>query len=95
MGRREFPNAWCLEQCSTNRHSCSPYTSLENIKRVIKVLDVRLTNLFDLPSEAAYFFAEPDLTTEEAKSMVKTVPPAMQGALAAGALLLHRLKTDH
>ncbi|KAL1714692.1 hypothetical protein EV715DRAFT_257035, partial [Schizophyllum commune] len=63
------------------RYGETPYTSLENIKRVIKVLDVRLTNLFDLPSEAAYFFAEPDLTTEEAKSMVKTVPPAMQAKI--------------
>lgn len=63
------------------RYGATPHTSLENIKRVIQLLEVRLTNLFELPTEAAYFFAEPDLTTDEAKDMVKNVPPAMQAKI--------------
>ncbi|KAF9033267.1 glutamyl-tRNA synthetase [Hymenopellis radicata] len=52
----------------------SKYTSLPMIKRVIQVLEQRITNLQDLPILSPYFFIEPDLTNAEAQRMLSVMP---------------------
>ncbi|KAK2464603.1 hypothetical protein APHAL10511_003392 [Amanita phalloides] len=51
----------------------SRFTSVENIKLAIKLLEGRLTNIFDIPRHAPYLFNNPDLASEEAKSMLRQV----------------------
>jgi len=44
------------------------------IERVILALQGRITNVQEIPSLAPYFFVEPDLRSEESRSMVKSIP---------------------
>ncbi|KAF8621852.1 hypothetical protein AX15_007468 [Amanita polypyramis BW_CC] len=53
----------------------SLFTSVENIKHAIILLEGRLTNICDVPKHAPYLFNDPDLSTDEAKSMLKRVTP--------------------
>ncbi|KAJ3755932.1 hypothetical protein EV360DRAFT_85438 [Lentinula raphanica] len=56
----------------------SPYTTVENIKMAITLLEARqfgrLTNIHDIPLHAPYLFIDPDWTSEEAKSMIQNIP---------------------
>ncbi|KAF5341287.1 hypothetical protein D9757_014542 [Collybiopsis confluens] len=51
----------------------SPYTTVENIKQVISLLQGRLTNIQDIPLHAPYLFIDPDLESEEAKGMIEGI----------------------
>ncbi|KAF8341957.1 hypothetical protein F5887DRAFT_918944 [Amanita rubescens] len=51
------------------------YTSVENIKQAIALLGGRLTNIRDIPKHAPYLFNDPDLSTDEAKSILERVTP--------------------
>ncbi|KAF8629012.1 hypothetical protein AX17_005868 [Amanita inopinata Kibby_2008] len=53
----------------------SRYTSVENIKQAVTLLEGRLTNIQDIPMHAPYLFNDPNLSTDEAKSMMKHVTP--------------------
>jgi hypothetical protein len=44
----------------------------------------RLTNLHDISIQAPYFFVDPDLTTEEAMEMVRTIVPEERSRSAKG-----------
>jgi len=49
----------------------SQYTSIEDIMKVILTLERRLTTINDVPSMAPFFFVDPDLSSEEARSMIR------------------------
>ncbi|KAJ4485405.1 hypothetical protein J3R30DRAFT_3439297 [Lentinula aciculospora] len=52
----------------------SPYTTIDNIKCAITLLEGRLTNIHDIPIHAPYLFVDPDWTSEEAQSMIRKIP---------------------
>ncbi|KAJ3483560.1 hypothetical protein NLI96_g6232 [Meripilus lineatus] len=52
----------------------SPHTSVEYITQVITTLQGRIVNILDIPSLAPYFFIEPDYSSEEACSLLATLP---------------------
>ncbi|KIL60776.1 hypothetical protein M378DRAFT_83308 [Amanita muscaria Koide BX008] len=62
------------EQVKTAFPHCH-HTNIENIKRVISLLEGRLTNIRDIPKHAPYLFIDPDLSTDEAGAMLKRVTP--------------------
>ncbi|KAJ7227069.1 hypothetical protein GGX14DRAFT_418018 [Mycena pura] len=49
------------------------YITPEYIQSVIRVLDSRLVNIYDMVSLAPYLFVAPDYTSEEAKRMIRRV----------------------
>ncbi|TFK74720.1 glutamyl-tRNA synthetase [Pluteus cervinus] len=53
--------------------SSSQYTSLDYIKNAILTLEGRLTNVQDIPKLAPFFFVDPDLSSPEAKVMIKKI----------------------
>ncbi|KAF9467001.1 glutamyl-tRNA synthetase [Collybia nuda] len=59
----------------------SQYTSISYIKNVILKLEGRLGNLEDIPKHAPFFFVEPDLTSEEAETMIKKYQVAEQARI--------------
>lgn len=50
----------------------SQYTSIEDIMKVILTLERRLTTINDIPSMAPFFFVDRDLSSEEARSMIRS-----------------------
>ena len=58
---------------------CSPYTSIDLIKKAIVLLEGRLTNVKELPIHAYYLFEEPNMESEEATAMQATFDPQTQG----------------
>ncbi|KAF9647742.1 glutamyl-tRNA synthetase [Thelephora ganbajun] len=52
----------------------SEYTTVDHIKRVILALQSRITNILDIAKLAPYFFVEPDYGSQEAESMIKSIP---------------------
>ncbi|KAF8653560.1 hypothetical protein AX16_003897 [Volvariella volvacea WC 439] len=57
----------------------SQFTSIDYLQHVIPALEGRLTNIQDIPTLAPFFFADPDLSTDEAKSMIDRVTPEQRG----------------
>ncbi|KAF9442598.1 glutamyl-tRNA synthetase [Macrolepiota fuliginosa MF-IS2] len=55
------------------RFPTSQYTSVEHIKDGILLLEGRLTNICDIPIHAPWLFVEPDMKTQEARSMLKKI----------------------
>ncbi|KIK66142.1 hypothetical protein GYMLUDRAFT_158716 [Collybiopsis luxurians FD-317 M1] len=51
----------------------SPHTTVDNIKDAISLLQGRLTNMQDISHHAPYLFVEPDFSTDEARSMIKSI----------------------
>ncbi|KAJ4465507.1 glutamyl-tRNA synthetase [Lentinula edodes] len=51
----------------------SPYTTVDNIKNAITLLEGRLTNIYDIPLHAPYLFVDPDWATAEAQNMIRKV----------------------
>ncbi|KAF9649054.1 Nucleotidylyl transferase [Thelephora ganbajun] len=54
----------------------SEYTTMDHIKQVILALRSRITNILDVAKLAPYFFVEPDYGSQEAESMIKSIPQA-------------------
>ncbi|KAH7923759.1 glutamyl-tRNA synthetase [Leucogyrophana mollusca] len=54
----------------------SRHTTVEYIAQVIRALQGRIINLLDVPRLAPFFFVDPDYTTEEAQSMIKSISPS-------------------
>ncbi|KIY73144.1 glutamyl-tRNA synthetase [Cylindrobasidium torrendii FP15055 ss-10] len=52
----------------------SEYTSIPVIKRVIQILESRLTNMHDIPAYVPYIFIDPDLSSAEAGKLLASVP---------------------
>ncbi|KAI6020987.1 hypothetical protein BKA83DRAFT_4293667 [Pisolithus microcarpus] len=51
----------------------SQYATPDYIAKVIRVLQGRITNVFDVPSLAPFFFVDPNYASPEAKSMLRPV----------------------
>lgn len=66
----------------------SQYTTIDYIKSVILTLEGRLTNIQDIPTHAPFFFVEPDLTAENAQSMLKKVTAERAQTLNAVSAIL-------
>ncbi|KAE9397639.1 hypothetical protein BT96DRAFT_883718 [Gymnopus androsaceus JB14] len=68
----------------------SQYTTVDNIKHAILLLEGRLTNINDIPQHAPYLFVEPDLSTAEARNMIKRFSSEQRAhVLDALAALIH------
>ncbi|KJA20865.1 hypothetical protein HYPSUDRAFT_166443 [Hypholoma sublateritium FD-334 SS-4] len=88
-----------LDSCANKVHSqikevfpTSQYTTVDIIKQAITILEGRLTNLYDIPKHAPYLFVDPDLTTEEAQSMLDNVPADVYAAIIA--VVKNKLETE-
>ncbi|KAH9947350.1 hypothetical protein B0H21DRAFT_739156 [Amylocystis lapponica] len=53
----------------------SQYTTIPYIRDVITVIQGRMTKFTELPLLASFFFLEPNLSTDEAVAMRKSLPP--------------------
>ncbi len=67
----------------------SQYTTVGYLASVIFALEGRLVNIKDIPTLAPFFFIEPDLGSEEARSMMKKVDQVI-----ARKCLTHSLATS-
>ncbi|KAJ3795867.1 glutamyl-tRNA synthetase [Lentinula aff. detonsa] len=77
---RTWSNPKGLEELAKRVHGlvkdvfkASPYTTVNNIKNAITLLEGRLTNIHDIPIHAPYLFVDPDWTSVEAQSMIRDI----------------------
>ncbi|KAF4566578.1 Glutamate--tRNA ligase mitochondrial [Pleurotus pulmonarius] len=52
----------------------SPFTTVDYIKKIILILQGRLTNVQDIGLHTPYLFIEPDYSSDEAQAMIKNIP---------------------
>ncbi|THG97390.1 hypothetical protein EW026_g4603 [Hermanssonia centrifuga] len=65
----------------------SQYTTVPYIKEIIRGLEGRVMNLYDIPALAPYFFERPDLGSMEANSLLKNIPEKHYLAALDGVLV--------